>query len=865
MEMGAKGGAMILKNSDTSIDDERDDDGANGIPMRENEASQSMAADSVDEGKINQAEELLVQDDDSGEGKMDKGELDGQIMTGGDDGIPRVGMVFNSYGEAVTFYKRYAMRVGFGVTIKKSSFTTYGLCRRLVLVCSKEGKAQTKACYHQSRPSMKTNCEAAFIAKLWGDGLLHVVEAKLEHNHELNPSEAHLYRCYKNMSSGATKDLAVRSAGREHLPYVGMEFLNSIEEGQLKLAEGDKEAICQFFARMQTKNPNFFYLLDLDMEGHLRNVFWADSRSRSAYNFYGDVVYFDSTYLRNEYKIPLALFVGSNSHGQLVLLGCGLLTDETPGNYLWLFKAWLTCMLENPPNAIITDQSKALQSVVARVIPEARHRICLSGITRSIPEKLREHTEWKTIHKAMNEVIYNSLKVDEFEEGWRNLTKTYGLEGNEWLNSLYEDRKLWAPVYLKDMFWAGLSTTLYEECVIPFFEGFIYPETSLQNLLENYEMILRTKYELEAKADFDSFHKSPLTVPDSHLGQHMGQQLSEIYTLSMFEKFQHELKATLYCEVSIVKVDGSISTLEVRECAYTEGGNDYKCYEVLYHVDEFQVQCMCGFFQFTGILCRHALRVLIWQQVYQLPSQYILNRWRKDFKLLHALDRFSKDAYDNKQVEQYDSLALRCLHLVEVGMVSDEKYQLALKLIREVERSLLDDNIFQDLHSRLVSSVTRLTGNEENHSTSQVGIVDGDKTPSSVPSKRRGRPPKKRKESDVEPVNDSSSKKDSLRAPADGHQSNLFQSSSTATHFGTHDRTQGVIDIMEEVNQNDLAFSSHYGLQSNHQHHLGNQLQSGATLQSPFGQQTLGNQSRMQWICQQMLQEEQTPFGRRTG
>ncbi|XP_074564069.1 protein FAR1-RELATED SEQUENCE 6-like isoform X1 [Curcuma longa] len=828
-----------------------------------------METDMVIEGEIIQAKELVVEDDIV-EGNNDKVELDGQLplMAGGDDGIPHVGMVFSSYGEAVTFYKRYAMRTGFGVTIKKSSFTTYGLCRRLVLVCSKEGKAQTKACYHQSRPSTKTNCEAAFIAKLWGDGLLHVVEAKLEHNHELNPSEAHLYRCYKNMSSGATKDLAVRAAGREHLPYVGMEFLNSIDDGQMKLVEGDKDAISQFFARMQIKYPNFFYMMDLDMEGHLRNVFWADSRSRSAYHCYGDVVYFDSTYLKDEYKIPLVLFIGSNSHGQQVLLGSGLLADETPRNYLWLFKAWLTCMLEHPPNAIITDQSKTIQNVIAKILPDVHHRICLFDISRSIPEKLREHAECKTIHKAMTEVIYSSLKVDEFEEGWRNLTKTYGLEANEWLNSLYENRKLWAPVYLKDIFWAGLSTTFEEKGVSPFFEGLIYRETSLQQFLENYEMFLRTKYELEAKADFDSFHKSRITVSDSP----MEQQLSEIYTLSMFETFQNELKATLYCQVSLVKVDGSITTFEVRECSYTgsvERDHD-KYYEVLYHVDEFQVQCICGFFQFTGILCRHALSVLNLQQVYEVPPQYVLIRWRKDFKLLNALERSSKDFYGNRPVEQYDSLSLCCLQLVEAGMVSDEKYQLALKLIKEVEKSLLDDNIFQDLHSRLVSSVTRLTGSDENHAASQVGIIDGDKSSNSVSAKRRGRPPKKRKEYEVELINDTSGKKDTLRTSTEGHQSNLFQSSSTAAQFSTHDRAHGMIDIMEEVSQNDLGFGAHYGLQTNRQHPLGNQLQSGPTLQVPtidshFGQQNLGDPSRMHWPMQQMLQENQTPFGRRTG
>ncbi|KAI9185838.1 hypothetical protein LWI28_011197 [Acer negundo] len=60
---------------------------------------------------------------------------------------------------------------------------------------------------------------------------------------------------------------------------------------------------------MQYKNPGFFALMDLDDDGRLKNVFWADPHSRSAYQYFGDVVTFDTTYLTNRYGMPFAPFV----------------------------------------------------------------------------------------------------------------------------------------------------------------------------------------------------------------------------------------------------------------------------------------------------------------------------------------------------------------------------------------------------------------------------------------------------------------------------------------------------------------------------------------------------------------------------
>ncbi|GJZ19255.1 FAR1-related sequence 5-like protein [Tanacetum coccineum] len=78
-----------------------------------------------------------------------------------------------------------------------------------------------------------------------------------------------------------------------------------------------------------------------------------------------------------EYAMPMAPFVGVNHHGQSILLGCGLISNEDTTTFTWLFKSWLTCMSGHAPNAIITDQDQAMKNAIEIVFPDARHRYFL--------------------------------------------------------------------------------------------------------------------------------------------------------------------------------------------------------------------------------------------------------------------------------------------------------------------------------------------------------------------------------------------------------------------------------------------------------------------------------------------------------
>ena len=124
--------------------------------------------------------------------------------------------------------------------------------------------------------------------------------------------------------------------------------------------EKDAVAMNKYFLKMQADNSNFFYTMDFTEDGQLKNVFWANARSREAFKEFGDVVTFDTMYLVNKYNMPFAPFVRVNHHRQSVLLGCGLISSEDTDTFRCLFESWLICM-SRVPHAIIIDQDKAMK------------------------------------------------------------------------------------------------------------------------------------------------------------------------------------------------------------------------------------------------------------------------------------------------------------------------------------------------------------------------------------------------------------------------------------------------------------------------------------------------------------------------
>ncbi|RYR33389.1 hypothetical protein Ahy_A10g047973 [Arachis hypogaea] len=107
---------------------------------------------------------------------------------------------------------------------------------------------------------------------------------------------------------------------------------------------------------MKEKNQNFFFELELEVDQSIKISFWADARSKAAFEYFEDVISFDTTYNTNRYKLVFGSFVRVNHHSQSTLLRCVLMKNEDTQSFKWLFKCWLHYMGGNAPKDILTDQ-----------------------------------------------------------------------------------------------------------------------------------------------------------------------------------------------------------------------------------------------------------------------------------------------------------------------------------------------------------------------------------------------------------------------------------------------------------------------------------------------------------------------------
>lgn len=609
---------------------------------------------------------------------------------------PAVGMEFESYDDAYNYYNCYAKEVGFRVRVKNSWFKRnsrekYGA----VLCCSSQGFKRIKD-VNRLRKETRTGCPAMLRMRLVDSKRWRVLEVTLEHNHLLG---AKIYKSIKKVGSGMKrKSQSSSDAEKRTIKLYRALVIDSGGDGtsnsnptdirnfpdhpnQLNLKKGDTQAIYNYLCRMQLTNPNFFYLMDLNDDGRLRNVFWMDARCRAACGYFADVIYFDNTYLSNKYEIPLVAFVGINHHGQTVLLGCALLAGETTESYTWLFRAWLTCVSGHFPQTIITDRCKALQSAIAEVFPRCHHCFGLSHIIKKVPEKLGGLRNYDAIRKALIKAVYETLKVIEFEAAWGFMIQRFGVGDNEWLRSLYEDRFRWAPVYLKETFFAGMSAARPGETLSPFFDRYVHKQTPLKEFLDKYELALQKKHKEEALADIESRSSSPALKTRCSFEF----QLSKVYTREIFKKFQFEVEEMYSCfSTTQLHIDGPIIIFLVKERVVVEGNRrEIRDYEVLYNRTAGEVRCICSCFNFYGYLCRHALCVLNFNGVEEIPSKYILSRWKKDFKRIYIPDHSSSNADDTDRMQWFNQLYRSALQIVEEGVISPDHYKVALQAFEE--------------------------------------------------------------------------------------------------------------------------------------------------------------------------------------
>jgi hypothetical protein len=606
---------------------------------------------------------------------------------------PCLGMEFDELEDAHACYNAYARRTGFSIRKSHSRLSKDKSLIAIEYVCSREGfrdkKCQNKI-YKNSEPSeTRIGCKALMGLKKVELRWI-VCKLVIEHNHELlSPRSTSLLRGHRVITSAQKslidtlnesgvvprKIISVlnkESGGDHNVGCIAKDVQNDLGiKRRFIFGERDAQKIYNYFFERQSKNPGFVYAIQVDENGCMSNCFWADARSRAAYQYFGDVVTFDATYLTNCYKMPFVPFTGVNHHHQSIMFGCALLINETAESYTWLLKTWLEAMFGRAPSTIITNDDKAMGKAIAEVLPNTTHKLCLWHILQKVPEHLVHiYNKYSSFQDDFRHCIHNTITIEEFETEWSELVCKYELGENDWLKNLYRQREKWMPAYLRTTFCAGISTTQRSESMNKFFKDYVRSSTMVSDFVYQYEKALDVCYFKEKERDV----KTKTSRPILKTCYKMEAEAAKVYTRESFLMFQEELFNSQNYYSSKHREEGGVKIYRV-----ALHGRESPFYEVAFEVLEKKATCTCHKFEFVGILCRHILQIFVRKSLVDtIPQHYVLGRWTINAKSLIILGISSDDnqaGKPNSSTLMRNNLMLQFYEVVEVGCQSKRKYE----------------------------------------------------------------------------------------------------------------------------------------------------------------------------------------------
>ncbi|XP_073006073.1 protein FAR1-RELATED SEQUENCE 11 isoform X1 [Typha latifolia] len=606
------------------------------------------------------------------------------------DTIPYIGQRFVTHDAAYEFYSEFAKRCGFSIRRHRTEGKDgvgKGLTRRY-FVCHRAGNTPSKAASEtkpqRNRKSSRCGCQAYMrISKSTDMGIpeWRVTGFANHHNHELlEPDQVRFLPAYRTISdTDRTRILMFTKTGISVQQMMRlMELEKCVEPGNLPFTEKDVRNLIQSFRKVdqdeetidllkmckniKEKDPNFKYDFSVDADNRLENIAWSYASSVQLYEIFGDAVVFDTTHRLAAFDMPVGIWVGMNNYGMPCFFSCVLLREENVRSFTWALQVFLSFMNGKAPRTILTDQNMFLKEALALEMPSTKHALCIWLIVAKFPSWFNavlgeRYNEWK----AEFYKLYNMESVDDFELGWQEMVNSFGLHTNRHIANLFAFRTLWALPYLRSHFFAGMTATGLSKSINAFIQRFLSAQKRLAHFIEQVAVAV----DFRDQAGEQQTMQQTLQNVALKTGAPMEAHAAAVLTPYAFSKLQDELvMAAHYASFQMEE-----NCFLVRHHTKMDGGR-----KVIWIPGEELLSCSCRMFEFSGILCRHALRVLSMLNCFQIPDHYLPVRWRR----INSLpSKVVQGAVSTEQAERVQTLQSMVSCLISEAAKSKERMDIA--------------------------------------------------------------------------------------------------------------------------------------------------------------------------------------------
>ncbi|XP_074314503.1 protein FAR-RED ELONGATED HYPOCOTYL 3-like [Silene latifolia] len=336
-----------------------------------------------------------------------------------------------------------------------------------------------------------------------------------------------------------------------------------------KFDSTDYHTLIEILKQRAASEEDFYYDFELDEDNYLVSVYFRDKIMRKDYEAFYEVLRNDGTYCTNKYDMVCAPSVGVNNHTRICMFGIGFMLTESIESFEWLYTTFLMSMGGIQPKTIMTDQSAAMKSAIAKMVTE------------------------------------------------------YNCGDHQWLSRLYELKEKWCCAYGKDYFSAGVISSQRSESANNSISKRLSKTSNLCDCYEIFGSVVSDWRNHECKDNSLCWQGVPeLVIPCSLL-----DFAAKNYTIGAFQRFQKEFTKGLSYKH---KLQSSFETT-LSYFVYTERHDEFG-HVVTFESSSNYACCTCKRFEESGFLCRHILRIYHCNCVDEIPNVYVLKRWTNDAK-----------------------------------------------------------------------------------------------------------------------------------------------------------------------------------------------------------------------------------------
>ncbi|XP_057745215.1 protein FAR1-RELATED SEQUENCE 5-like [Arachis stenosperma] len=237
-----------------------------------------------------------------------------------DDEIPRVRMRFEHLKLAQDFYATYAKKVGFISKIRATNFDR--MTKQPInqsIYCNREGFRESRVKAPTQKNTMAgVGCRVRIYAKF--DRKKHdwvLLKVELNHSHLCSTRKAVHYHENRELTMHVKCTIEVNDetgirpnktflalanevGGPSNLGFSEKDVRNYISSRLRSTnVNADVKEMLNYFMRIKELNSNYFYAVNINEDNKFTSTVWVDARCRASYEYYGEVISFDTTYSTN--------------------------------------------------------------------------------------------------------------------------------------------------------------------------------------------------------------------------------------------------------------------------------------------------------------------------------------------------------------------------------------------------------------------------------------------------------------------------------------------------------------------------------------------------------------------------------------